>query len=45
MQYFFAHGDLRQGGRSRLMMADATFVGTAETEEAFALFSVDKSRL
>jgi gamma-glutamylaminecyclotransferase len=42
MPYFFAHGDLRQGGRSKLIMADSTFVGGAETEEAFALFAIDK---
>jgi gamma-glutamylaminecyclotransferase len=42
MPYYFAHGDLRKGGRSQAIMADATLIGGAETEEAFALFMVDK---
>jgi gamma-glutamylcyclotransferase (GGCT)/AIG2-like uncharacterized protein YtfP len=42
MQYYFAHGDLRKGGRSQAVMADATLVGSAETDEAFALFTVNK---
>jgi len=42
MPYLFAHGDLRQGGRSQVMMADSTYVGAGETEEAFALFTVNK---
>jgi gamma-glutamylcyclotransferase (GGCT)/AIG2-like uncharacterized protein YtfP len=42
MPYLFAHGDLRREGRNKAIMADADFVGSAETDEAYALFLVDR---
>jgi gamma-glutamylaminecyclotransferase len=42
MPYYFAHGDLRKGGRSQSVMADSILAGSAETDEAFALFTMDK---
>jgi gamma-glutamylcyclotransferase (GGCT)/AIG2-like uncharacterized protein YtfP len=41
MPYLFAHGQLRQGSRSQAMMADSELVGAAETDEAYALFTIN----
>jgi gamma-glutamylcyclotransferase (GGCT)/AIG2-like uncharacterized protein YtfP len=43
MPYFFAHGQLRQGGRNQAIMADSESRGAAETEGAYALFKVNEN--
>jgi gamma-glutamylcyclotransferase (GGCT)/AIG2-like uncharacterized protein YtfP len=40
MPYLFAHGQLREGARKQSIMSDSELIGTAETEAAYALFTM-----